>query len=56
MSESEITDYRRRMMSKASGSNIHKLNNALQAVMLTNEFGMLSERDQKMKDVSSLLS
>lgn len=56
MTESEISDYRQRMISKASGSTIHKLNNMLQAVILTNDFEMFDERDEKMKVISSLLS
>jgi hypothetical protein len=56
MSESELSDYRLSVMARARGCNIHRVNNALQAVVMTNEFNMLAERDEKMKFISTLLA
>ena len=55
MSESELSDYRLSVMAKTRGCNIHKVNNALAVVVMTNEFNMFAERDEKMKLISTLL-
>ena len=55
MNSSELSDYRLRVMARTRGCNIHKVNNALQAVVLTNEFEMFEERNTKMKTISTLL-
>lgn len=56
MSESELSDYRLSVMARSRGCNVHKINNALAAVVMTNEFNMFTERDEKMRFISGLLA